>query len=90
MAVSRCPSQDQSSPTPSPKNQSSVEMAKPLVLGLVAECQPMAASLAIVEMDVPNLSFTCKLHLDWRMHSVDTRFVVKHINQYIYNIQKKA
>ena len=74
VAVSRCPSQDQSSPTPSPKNQSSVEEAKPLVLGLVAECRPMAASLAIVEMDVPNLSFTCIVDLDWKLLRAETRY----------------
>jgi PAS domain-containing protein len=54
-------------------SSSSEEETGPHVLGLVAECRPMALSLSILEMEFPDLSFTCVLGLDHMMRSIDDR-----------------
>jgi PAS domain S-box-containing protein len=46
---------------------------KPHVLGLIVECRPIEASPSILELSVPQVSFTSTVGMDMKIQSVDTR-----------------
>ena len=45
------------------------------MLGLIVECRPIDSSPAILELNVPQSSFTSTIGLDMKIQSVDTRCV---------------
>ena len=44
----------------------------PHVLGLIVECRPIEAVPSILELEVPQISFTSTVGLDMKIQSVDT------------------
>ena len=46
---------------------------KPHVLGLIVECRPIEASPSILELSVPQSSFTSTVGMDMKIQSVDTK-----------------
>lgn len=46
---------------------------KPHVLGLIVECRPIESSPSILELNVPQISFTSTVGMDMKIQSVDTK-----------------
>ena len=45
---------------------------RPHVLGFIVECRPIEAVPSILELEVPQISFTSTVGLDMKIQSVDT------------------
>ena len=46
---------------------------KPHVLGLIVECRPIESSPSILELNVPQTSFTSTIGMDMKVQSVETK-----------------
>ena len=58
-----------------PAEEDSKCAPQPVVLGLVAECRLIESSPSILEISIPQSSFTSTINLNLSIVSVDTRWV---------------
>ena len=58
-----------------PEMAASVVPQKPHTLGLIVECRPIESSPSVLELNVPQMSFTSTVGMDMKIQSVDTRCV---------------